>query len=77
MGIFASGFAGASALLDPRYNQIKGFSVGFVGKYPNAPKIRYGDGYDLRVNPQARMGLGYHWKWLSLAWDLISLLIKL
>ncbi|WP_121021911.1 conjugal transfer protein TraF [Helicobacter vulpis] len=50
--------------------RIKGFSVGLVGKYLNAPKIRYSDGYDLRINPQVRMGLGYRWKWLSLAWDL-------
>ncbi|WP_104695889.1 conjugal transfer protein TraF [Helicobacter salomonis] len=49
--------------------RVYGFSVGFVGKYLNAPKIRYNDGYSLRIDPQVRMGLGYRWKWLSLAWD--------
>ncbi|WP_104637766.1 conjugal transfer protein TraF [Helicobacter felis] len=50
--------------------RIKGVSVGLVGKYLNAPKIRFNDGSSMRINPQVRLGLGYRWKWLSLAWDL-------
>ncbi|WP_104690073.1 conjugal transfer protein TraF [Helicobacter felis] len=50
--------------------RIKGVSVGLVGKYLNAPKIRFNDGSSMRIDPQVRLGLGYRWKWLSLAWDL-------
>ncbi|MFC3848447.1 conjugal transfer protein TraF [Helicobacter baculiformis] len=50
--------------------RIKGVSVGLVGKYLNAPKISYSDGLALRIEPQVRMGLGWRWKWLNLAWDL-------
>ncbi|WP_104686497.1 conjugal transfer protein TraF [Helicobacter felis] len=50
--------------------RIRGVSVGLVGKYLNAPKIRFNDGSSMRIDPQVRLGLGYRWKWLSLAWDL-------
>ncbi|WP_104750197.1 conjugal transfer protein TraF [Helicobacter cynogastricus] len=50
--------------------RIKGVSVGLVGKYLNAPKINFNNGSSMRIDPQVRMGLGYRWKWLSLAWDL-------
>ncbi|WP_120955751.1 conjugal transfer protein TraF [Helicobacter mehlei] len=50
--------------------RIKGFTIGLVGKYLNAPKIRYNSGIsDMRIDPQVRLGLGYRWKWLNLAVD--------
>ncbi|CRF41811.1 conjugal transfer protein TraF [Helicobacter ailurogastricus] len=49
--------------------RIKGFTVGLVGKYLNAPKIRYAYLPSMRIDPQVRLGLGYRWKWLNLAMD--------
>ncbi|BCZ18915.1 hypothetical protein NHP190012_05570 [Helicobacter sp. NHP19-012] len=49
--------------------RIKGFTLGLVGKYLNAPKIRYAHLPDMRIDPQVRLGLGYRWKWLNLAMD--------
>ncbi|WP_260320640.1 conjugal transfer protein TraF [Helicobacter gastrocanis] len=49
--------------------RIKGFMVGLVGKYLNAPKIRYAHLPNMRIDPQVRLGLGYRWKWLNLAMD--------
>ncbi|WP_104639305.1 conjugal transfer protein TraF [Helicobacter bizzozeronii] len=50
--------------------RIKGFTIGLVGKYLNAPKIRYNSAIsDMRIDPQVRLGLGYRWKWLNLAVD--------
>ncbi|WP_233707369.1 conjugal transfer protein TraF [Helicobacter cetorum] len=50
---------------------IKGFSLGLVGKYLNAPKFSLGanNGF-LRIDPQVRLGLAYHYKFLTLAWDI-------
>ncbi|WP_163556297.1 conjugal transfer protein TraF [Helicobacter suis] len=51
--------------------RIKGFTVGLVGKYLNAPKIKFNNGISsMRIDPQVRLGLGYRYKWLNLAWDL-------
>ncbi|AFI05696.1 conjugal transfer protein TraF [Helicobacter cetorum] len=49
---------------------IKGFTLGLVGKYLNAPKFSLGanNGF-LRIDPQVRLGLAYHYKFLTLAWD--------
>ncbi len=49
--------------------RIKGFAVGLVGKYLNAPKITYAHIPSMRIDPQVRLGLGYRWKWLNLAMD--------
>ncbi|WP_104684944.1 conjugal transfer protein TraF [Helicobacter bizzozeronii] len=50
--------------------RIKGFTIGLVGKYLNAPKIRYNSTIsNMRIDPQVRLGLGYRWKWLNLAVD--------